>query len=218
MIMDLGWAQNMKMLTFLNSSVVPSKVVCVGRNYMKHIEEMGSAVPEQPVFFIKPNSAVSNSLLIDPEQNIEYEAELCFLIRAKQLVGVGFGLDLTKRGVQAELKAKGLPWERAKAFDGSAVFSEFVAFDGEFEALSLNLFINGKLVQKGSVTEMLNKPAALLKDAQQFLSFEDNDVLMTGTPSGVGAVSLGDQFIGQVWSAGDLILEATWQAASSKPI
>ena len=116
---------------FDTKEVYPSKVVCVARNYLSHIKELGNTVPEQAVFFIKPNSAISHDLVLPADGIVAYEAEIAFLIRDNVIFGVGFGLDLTKRDVQAALKTKGLPWERAKAFDGAAVLSPFVPFNGD---------------------------------------------------------------------------------------
>ena len=167
-------------------------------------------MPEQPVIFIKPNSAVSEVLRLVGDGEVGYEAELCFLIRDKAICGLGFGLDLTKRAVQSILKTQGLPWERAKAFDGSAVLSQFVTFNGDITSLSFRLFINKTVVQLGSAEEMITSPNALLTEAQTFLSVEDNDVLMTGTPAGVGSVDLGDVFLGQVFQDNVLLVEQQW--------
>lgn len=202
----------MQTITWQQQRYAPSKVVCIGRNYLAHIAELNNPIPEQAVFFIKPNSAVSEALLITSKDVISYEAELCFLIQQSCLVGVGIGLDLTQRELQSQLKAKGLPWERCKAFDGAAVLSPFVPFDGQQDRLSLRLYLDGTLVQQGGVTEMMYAPDAILQEAQSFLSFEDNDVLMTGTPKGVGRVEVGACFIGQVWQGDTLLLEQSWTA------
>ena len=200
----------MKSVQFEDSSVIPSKVVCVARNYLGHIQELGNAVPEQPVMFIKPNSAITDALALPLDEAVGYEGEICFLIRNNTFCGVGFGLDLTKRTVQSELKEKGLPWERAKAFDGSAVLGEFVPFEGDTARLSLRLTINGNIVQEGGVEGMINSPKGLLTEALSFLSLEDNDVLMTGTPQGVGPVKLGDRFVGQIFLEETLLVESQW--------
>lgn len=201
----------MQKIQFEYESVAPSKIVCVARNYLSHIKELGNVVPEQPVFFIKPNSAVSDVLRFTEDQGLSYEGELCFLIRNNAIFGVGFGLDLTKRTVQSELKARGLPWERAKAFDGAAVMSHFVTFTGEITDLSLRLAINGNVVQEAGIEDMIHSPDRLLAEAKTFLSFEDNDVLMTGTPDGVGLVNLRDDFLGQVFQGDVLLIEQRWR-------
>jgi len=107
-------------------SVAPAKIVCVGRNFVEHIEELGNEIPENMVIFLKPNSAVAEDLRACHDEPLHYEGELCFLFEKGRFAAVGFGLDLTKRNLQSQLKVKGLPWERAKAFDGSVVFSSFV--------------------------------------------------------------------------------------------
>jgi 2-keto-4-pentenoate hydratase/2-oxohepta-3-ene-1,7-dioic acid hydratase in catechol pathway len=200
----------MNAIQFKGEPVFPSKVVCVGRNYLDHIKELKNAIPEQPVIFIKPNSAVSDVLQVVSDEPVSYEAELSFLIRDNTICGIGFGLDLTKRAVQSALKVQGLPWERAKAFNGSALFSEFVQLNDDITELTLRLSINGNVVQDGSVKDMIHSPEELLTEAQTFLSFENNDVLMTGTPSGVGIVKLDDVFIGQVFQGAMLLIEKQW--------
>jgi len=200
----------MNTVTFCGNKVYPSKIVCIGRNYAEHIAELNNETPTEPVFFIKPNSAISNELCFNNQVAIHFEGEIVFLITAGKLSGIGFGLDLTKREVQAELKRKGLPWERAKAFDKSAVLSEFVEFNGDYQGLSMELYINEQLVQKADYDLMLHKPQAILREASCFLSFEDNDLLMTGTPKGVGVITLGDEFYAKVMHNGDVLVEATW--------
>ena len=199
----------MKSVEFENEQVCPSKIVCVGRNYIDHITELKNTMPDQPVIFIKPNSSVS-SLLHCGQGGLHYEGELSFLIRENKLFGVGFGMDLTKRDVQKGLKEKGLPWERAKAFDGSAVLSQFVTLEGDISELSLRLSINGEAKQIGGVEDMLYSPQVLLREAQSFLTFEENDILMTGTPAGVGLVNRWDVFLWQVFLGDKLLVEQEW--------
>lgn len=188
--------------------IIPSKVVCIGRNYMDHINELNNEVPEDMVFFIKPNSAVSNRLIFPKNQNsCHYEAEISFLIEDDKISAVGFGLDLTLREVQSKLKAKGLPWERAKAFDGAAVFSKFISFDKDISKLEIELYINGELKQKGDYSLMINKPNEIINEAKTFLSFEDGDILMSGTPKGVGSFKVGDVFLGKILFDNKIILE-----------
>lgn len=189
--------------------VYPSKIVCIGKNYVAHIKELNDEIPEEPVIFIKPNSAIADKIHAQ-EELIHHEAEITFLIMNGKLHGVGFGLDLTKREVQAKLKARGLPWERSKAFDGSAVFSEFVTFKGNTADLGLELAINGKLAQKGGVSLMMNKPEALLDEVKKFFTLEDGDLLMTGTPKGVGPINAGDLFTGKIFDKDSLLVEASW--------
>ena len=181
--------------------VRPSKVVCIGRNYVDHIKELANEIPDEMVVFLKPNSAISATLsAMHNDEALHYEAELSFLYQGGQFTGVALGLDLTKREVQGKLKAKGLPWERAKAFDGSAVFSDFVAIPEEgLSQLNLSLVINDELKQQGGVSLMLVKPAEILKELQSFISLEDGDIVMTGTPKGVGVIATEDSFVGQIY-------------------
>ena len=186
----------MNRIVLEDSEIFPSKVVCIGRNYMDHIAELNNEVPEEMVFFIKPNSAISHSLVFPKGQNsCHYEAEISFLIEDNKITGVAFGLDLTLRETQSKLKEKGLPWERAKAFDKAAVFSNFVSFNGDITKLEIELYINSELKQKGDYSLMINKPEEIIKEARTFLSFEDGDILMSGTPKGVGSFKIGDILI-----------------------
>lgn len=182
-----------------DKKIFPSKVVCIGRNYTEHIKELSNEMPEKPVFFFKPNSSISDKLIF-PENfsSCHYEAEISFLIEENKITAVAFGLDLTLREVQSELKQKGLPWERAKAFNNSAVFSSFVTFDGDISKLSLELSINGQLRQKGGVDLMIYKPNEIIDELLTFSSFEDGDILMSGTPKGVGEFKQKDIFIGKI--------------------
>lgn len=192
-----------------NKEKISSKVVCIGRNYVDHIKELHNDIPDEIVFFIKPNSSISNELFFPlRHKSCHYEAEISFIIEHDTIVAVGFGLDLTLRKVQSQLKAKGLPWERAKSFDKSAVFSDFVSFDGNIELLEIELFINGELKQKGGVNLMINKPLEIIKEFNSFASFEDTDILMTGTPKGVGEFKSGDIFLGKIFYNNKLLIEA----------
>jgi 2-keto-4-pentenoate hydratase/2-oxohepta-3-ene-1,7-dioic acid hydratase in catechol pathway len=195
-----------------NKEIFPSKVVCIGRNYMDHIKELNNEVPEDMVFFIKPNSAISNRLNFPKNQDsCHYEAEISFLIEENKITAVSFGLDLTLREVQSKLKAKGLPWERAKSFDGAAVFSKFVNFDGDISKLGIELYINGELKQKGDYSLMINKPSEIIKEINSFLSFENGDILMSGTPQGVGSFNVGDVFLGRILFDNNVLIEKTFE-------
>ena len=200
----------MNSIVFQSQKLIPSKVVCIGRNYVAHIEELNNEIPEEPVVFLKPNSAISSQLQINEQHNIHYESEISFLVINGELSGVGFGLDLTKREVQTVLKNKGLPWERAKAFDKSAVFSEFVGMQHVTESLRIELTINGELVQRGEEHLMINSPSELLEEVSRFMTVENGDILMTGTPSGVGIVNKGDVFQGRILSGTKLLIEHAW--------
>jgi 2-keto-4-pentenoate hydratase/2-oxohepta-3-ene-1,7-dioic acid hydratase in catechol pathway len=191
----------------------PSKIVCIGRNYVEHINELNNEIPDQAVIFVKPNSAIDTQLASNNLEPIHYEAEICFVIERNQIKAVGIGLDLTKRDLQSILKSKGLPWERAKAFDKSAVFSDFVHFSGEVDRLSMQLLINGVLIQFANYDLMIHKPTQIMKEISAFMSFCDGDIIMTGTPKGVGVVLKGDVFIGRIYQDDTLLIEQQWQAS-----
>ncbi len=194
-------------------AITPSKIVCIGRNYVAHIEELGNEVPEDMVVFLKPNSALSDTLYATRgEEPLHYEGEIVFLVEGGQLVAVGFGLDLTKRGLQSRLKEKGLPWERAKAFDGAALCSEFMPLTLPVEQLSLELRVDGALRQRGGVPLMLYPPQTILDNLSGFMTLEDGDIIMTGTPAGVGEILAGQHFQGRVLGNGSALVEASWTA------
>ncbi len=199
----------MKTVKYENKNVEVSKVICIGRNYVEHIEELGNEIPSSMVVFNKPNSAISDTLLYFSEQ-CRFEGEICFLIRNNKIEGIGFGLDLTHADIQNHLKSKGLPWERAKAFDASAVLSDFVPFSGALNSLGMKLTINDVLVQFANYDLMMYKPDVMLDEIQNFMTLEDNDIIMSGTPKGVGTYKVGDRFTGQVFSDDTLLLEVSW--------
>ncbi len=199
----------MNTINYNNIPITPSKVVCIGRNYVEHIEELGNEIPENMVVFNKPNSAISSSLKFFKEDT-RFEGEICFLIEKGDIVAVGFGLDLTHAKLQNYLKTKGLPWERAKAFDGSAVFGEFVAFRGELSQLKMKLFINDTLVQFAEYSLMMYKPDVMLEEIKAFMHLEDDDIIMSGTPKGVATYAIGDRFVGQIFEGERLLIESSW--------
>lgn len=202
----------MKHISLAGDAVTPSKIICIGRNYVAHIKELNSETPDDMAVFIKPNSAITkilNAVHIEP---LHYEAELCFLIENGQYSAVAVGLDLTKRALQSKLKKQGLPWERSKAFDGSAVFSDFVTFDGVVDDLNFNLDIDGKNIQMGDVGLMIYKPDVILSELKKFLTLEDGDIIMTGTPAGVGKVKVGQNFEAKLFNADKLLVTYIGQA------
>lgn len=199
----------MKTIKYNKQKCEVSKVVCIGRNYVEHIEELGNEIPSTMVVFNKPNSAISDTLYYFSE-HCRFEGEICFLIRDKKIEAVGFGLDLTHVDIQNHLKSKGLPWERAKAFDNSAVLSEFVSICDDLSMLEMKLTINNILVQFATYDLMMYKPQTMISEIQSFMTLGDNDIIMSGTPKGVGTYTVGDRFVGQVFSGGTLILEKEW--------
>lgn len=195
----------MKTVQYLSEQVTPSKVICVGRNYVAHIKELNNETPDSMVLFNKPNSAITNTLEYIQE-DCRFEGEICFLIKNKQIEGIGFGLDLTKAGLQNKMKEKGLPWERAKGFDKSAVLSKFVKFEGNIETLEMKLFLNAKLVQHATYDLMIYKPSEILKEIETFMSLEDGDIIMSGTPKGVATYKRQDVFLATIYIEDKLVL------------
>ncbi|OEF23156.1 fumarylacetoacetate hydrolase family protein [Vibrio rumoiensis] len=196
-----------------NRKIKPSKVVCVGRNYAEHVKELNNAMPDQMVVFNKPSTSITTELTSYHQEPLHYEGEICFTIKNNQIHAVGFGLDLTKRELQSALKSKQLPWERAKAFDGSAVLSKFVSLSGgNWQGLSLELLINGVRVQAGGVNNMLFSPDEIVKEILSYSRLNNGDVVMTGTPSGVGVVQSGDIFTGRIKQHEHILIESQWIA------
>lgn len=203
----------MQSISVNGAPVTPSKIVCVGRNYVAHIEELGNEIPRDMVVFNKPNSAISNELLSELDgENLHYEGEIVLLVQGGEFTAVGFGLDLTRRELQSALKKKGLPWERAKAFDGAALFSEFVALPEDILALSLQLDVDGQTRQTGGVDMMIYRPATILEELGKFITLEDGDLVMTGTPAGVGAIAQGELFQGRILAQDRDLVRAEWRA------
>lgn len=200
----------MKTIRFNSLSLIPSKVVCIGRNYVEHIYELNNEIPSSMVVFNKPNSAITDTLRFI-SSDTRFEGEICFLMMKGKIAGIGFGLDLTKADIQNHLKAKGLPWERAKGFDGSAVLGDFVSFDGPLESLRMTLHINGVLTQEATYDLMIYKPLEMIEEIKSFMSFEDGDIIMSGTPKGVATYQIGDTFIGRVFSDEHLLIESSWR-------
>ncbi len=202
----------MKTVVVDNKQVVPLKIVCIGRNYVDHIAELGNEIPDDMVVFNKPNSAISSELLSYHQEQLHYEGELCFVVKNGQFSAVGFGLDLTKRGLQNKLKAKGLPWERAKAFDGSAIFSDFVTIDASDinQSLTLELKINDEVIQAGGVELMMYKPNEIFAELKRYTTLNNGDIVMTGTPKGVGIITKGSIFKGKVLKNNVELISKTW--------
>ncbi len=188
------------------------KIVCIGRNYAAHAKELGNSIPEEPVFFLKPETAIHdrNAPFKIPEwsNNIHYELELIFQIKnswsgqpVKKLSHVvdryNIGLDLTARDIQDEFKKKGLPWEKAKAFDGSAVIGDwFMEIPKDISSIAFRLEKNGTIVQQATAAEMIHSPAALIEYVSRFITLERGDLLFTGTPAGVGKLEKSDLLVG----------------------
>jgi acylpyruvate hydrolase len=192
------------------------KIICIGRNYAKHAKELGNTVPTEPVFFMKPDSALlpKKTTFFYPNftKDLHYEVELVIKICklgkniSEKFAGtyyneIGLGIDFTARDIQLECKAKGLPWEKAKAFDYSAPLSRELIQKSEFKNLNditFSLEKNGVLVQKGNSEDMLFDFDHLICYLSQFMTLKIGDLIFTGTPAGVGPVQIGDQLIGYI--------------------
>jgi len=193
-------------IAYHDEKITPSKVICVGRNYVEHIKELNNETPDTMVLFNKPNSAITDTLEYIQE-DCRFEGEICFLIKDKNIEGVGFGLDLTKAGIQNKMKEKGLPWERAKGFDKSAVLSEFVKFEGDIKTLEMKLYINATLAQHATYDLMIYKPDKILSEISSFMTLEDGDVVMSGTPKGVATYNREDIFRGEIYVNSTLVIK-----------
>lgn len=199
----------MNYVKYNDLTIIPSKIVCIGRNYVEHIHELCNEVPSSMVVFNKPNSAITDVLhFVSPDTR--FEGEICFLMMNDKIAGIGFGLDLTKADIQNNLKSKGLPWERAKSFDNSAVFGDFISLDVPLKSLRMTLHINGILTQEATFELMIYKPLEMIQEIKSFMSFEDGDIIMSGTPKGVNTYKTGDTFVGQIYSDERLLVENSW--------
>ncbi len=181
------------------------KIICIGRNYGAHIEELANERPTDPVIFLKPDSAIilKNNPFVIPEfsENINYEVEVLVKIKKigkyidrafahKYYDEIGLGIDFTARDVQAHVKSKGLPWEIAKAFDGSALIGNFVPKSRykDLNNLNFSLFQNENKVQDGNTSLMLWKIDELIEYISKYFTLKIGDIIFTGTPAGVGKV------------------------------
>ena len=201
----------MNSVKFGEKKVFPSKVICIGRNYVEHIEELGNEMPKDMVVFNKPNSSITEKLrYFGPKTR--FEGEICLLIEKGAIAGVGFGLDLTHADIQNYMKSKGLPWERAKSFDGAAVLSDFIPFQGDIKKIRFELFRNSEPAQEANYDLMIYKPEEMLNEIQSFMSFEDGDIVMTGTPKGVSNYEKGDSFEAIIFEGSKELLRCEWTA------
>ncbi len=189
--------------------ISPTKIVCLGRNYAKHAEEMRSEVPREPIIFLKPPSSLigpeEKIILPEKSKNVHHEVELAVVIgkRAKNVgvedamdyvLGYTILLDITARDLQDEAKRKGLPWSLAKGFDTFAPIGPRVAAAGEIEPhnLEIGLKINGKVRQRGNTSDMIFKIPEIISYISSIMTLEPGDIIATGTPEGVGKIEHGD--------------------------
>ena len=185
------------------------KIICVGRNYAAHIEELNNEKTQDPVLFLKPDTAILQKkqpfFIPHFSSNIHYEAEIIVRIDRigkhiqpefahKYYKQISLGVDFTARDFQNQLKHQGLPWEKAKAFDGSAVIGDWVDKNewGDLQNLSFELQLNGSPVQQGNTSQMLWSIDDLIAYASTFFTLKIGDIIFTGTPQGVGAVKQDD--------------------------
>ena len=201
----------MNTVNFNGKKISPSKIICVGRNYADHINELGNEVPDEMVLFMKPNSSITDTLCSFSGEPLHYEGEISFMYMDGGFKAAAFGLDLTKRELQSRLKKKGLPWERAKSFDGAALFSTFVPVNCSID-LSIILKINNKIIQASDEEHMIYKPDEILKEIKKYFTLYDGDIVMSGTPKGVGTVTAGDIFKGLILDGKELLSSAEWTA------
>ena len=190
------------------------KIICIGRNYAKHIEELANERPDNPVVFLKPDSAIlprKNPFFIPAfSDDVHYEVEVLVKINKvgkhieakfahKYYDEIGLGIDFTARDVQQQCKEKGLPWEKAKAFDGSAIIGEFYPKEQfDLENLKFQLLKNNEVVQDGNTNAMLWSTDELISYVSQYFTLKKGDIIFTGTPAGVGRVVENDQLIGMI--------------------
>jgi acylpyruvate hydrolase len=202
------------------------KIVCVGRNYAEHAKELGNEIPDKPVLFLKPASALiySGGEIIHPDfgNDLHHEVELVLLIgetiksankaqAENSIIGHGVGLDMTLRDVQNELKKKGNPWTLAKCFDTSAVVSDFVLKkDYQLKPdAKLELKVNGIVKQSDTLKSMIFNPVEIVEYISSMMTLEEGDLIFTGTPAGVSKVNRGDELEARLGEVAELVCTVT---------
>lgn len=190
------------------------KILAVGRNYYKHIKELGNQVPDNPVIFSKPETAIlkNNDPFYYPDfsKDIHYELELIIKISKmgknidekfahKYYNEIGLGIDFTARDIQSDLKGKGLPWDLAKGFNDSAPISDFVPKENyKMDDLNFTLEVNGELKQEGNTSMMMYNIDYLIAFISKYFTLKTGDIIFTGTPAGVGPISIGDRMVAKL--------------------
>lgn len=189
------------------------KIICIGRNYRKHAEELGREIPDEPVVFMKPDSALLKKnkpfFLPDFSTDVQYETEIVVKISKlgkgiekkfahRYFDEITLGVDITARDIQNKKVSKGQPWELAKGFDGSAPVGEFIPVSdaGDIDNIDFRLEINGNIVQKGNSSEMIFSVSTLIEYISKFFTLKTGDLIFTGTPAGVSKLSKGDNLAG----------------------
>jgi 2-keto-4-pentenoate hydratase/2-oxohepta-3-ene-1,7-dioic acid hydratase in catechol pathway len=191
------------------------KILCIGRNYEEHARELKNPLPAEPVVFSKPDSALlrNNQPFFIPDFANEFHHEVEILVRINRLGKniapefanryydeIGLGIDFTARDLQDDLRKKGLPWEKCKAFDGSAVISEFVSKEkfANIHALNFHLDMNGETRQRGNTSDMIFSIDKIIAHVSTYFTLKIGDIIYTGTPAGVGPVHIGDRLTGYI--------------------
>ena len=187
------------------------KIICIGKNYVNHAKEMGSTVPKEPLFFLKPDSAIlpKNHPFFIPDFSREIHYEIELIIKIKKLgkhiekrfapsyySEIGLGIDFTARDLQNECKINGHPWEKAKAFDHSAVIGTTFNSIEKFNEIHFELKKNGNLVQQGNANNMVFDFDEIIQHVSKFMTLKIGDIIFTGTPEGVGPIKIGDKLEG----------------------
>ncbi len=198
------------------------KIICIGRNYTDHAKELNNEIPENPVFFLKPDTALLRNnhpfFIPDFSNEIHYEVELILKIKLlgksiqprfayRYFDEIGIGIDFTARDLQQKCREKGLPWEIAKAFDYSAAIGKFLPKSTfpDLNAIHFRLDINGKTVQNGISSDMIFNFDKIISYVSKFMTFRTGDLIYTGTPAGVGPVKIGDRL--QAYIEDQLLLD-----------
>lgn len=197
------------------------KIICLGRNYLDHIRELGNKVPDRAVLFCKPTTSLipdgGQVVIPDYSENCHHELELALLIgqtgknipeseALSYVAGYAVAIDLTLRDVQDELKEKGLPWEIAKGFDTSCPLSDFVpaASVNDPNSIQLTMKVNGELRQQGTTAQMMRSVEEIIEEISKFFTLEPGDIILTGTPAGVSRIVSGDHLVGTIENVGTL--------------
>lgn len=204
-----------------NKRYAVGKVLCLGKNYVEHIKELGEEMPDRAIIFIKPATSIipGGDMVVIPDysDNCHHEVELALLIgktgkdvsRAEamdHIAGYGVAIDMTLRDVQAQQKEKGLPWEIAKGFDTSCPLSDFVPVDqvADPHNLQMTLKVNDEIRQDGNTSFMMRQIPQIIEEMSAIFTLEEGDVILTGTPAGVSRVQSGDMMVADIEKVGQV--------------